>query len=58
MKLKMTKGQLFINNKEVYFVVYKDATTTTFPTYDNDELEIESDHSYNEITVVGDKKIM
>ena len=55
MKLKMTKGRLFIDNKEVHLIVFKDATTTTFPIYENSDIEIDSDHSYNEVTIVGDK---
>lgn len=55
MKLKMTKGRLFIDNKEVHLIVFKDGSNLILPTHDNDELILTSDHSYNEVTIVGDK---
>ena len=56
MKLKMTKGRLFIDNKEVHLIVFKDGSNLVLPTHDNDELEIEFDLKLNDFKL-GDEYI-
>ena len=57
MKIKLQDGQMYVNDKQVMFIVFNDQTTQLFPVLSTDTIEID-DSLNTSVKIKGDKNVV
>jgi hypothetical protein len=55
MKIETKNGRLFIDNKEVVFVIFNDFSRLDFPIEDSNQIELETNGNNNSSDIRGNK---
>ena len=57
MKIKLQDGQMYVNDKQVMFIVFNDQTTQLLPVSSTDTIEID-DSLNTSVNIKGDKNVV